>query len=100
MITIGPAVIVVMSISCLLFSRVEPGGSRTCAALIKIAHHPWCLRQIAVLDLSDAEAGALDQGLDRPIEMTATADPLPERRQPVLPFAHAFFWRQAMLDEQ
>src|SRR5215213_1183451 len=46
------------------------------------------------------EAGALDHGPDRSIEMTAATDAFPGGRQPVLPSPYILVRRHAMLHEQ
>src|SRR5207248_11341319 len=48
----------------------------------------------------NAEAACLDHASDGSIEVAATADGAPSRRQSILPVAHAFVGRQSVLDER
>src|SRR5438132_3405153 len=72
---------------------------RSSTALIHICHR---LRpgHIAGFDAINLEASSFDHCSDRPIEVTATADARPDRRQPVLPSPYALVRRQAMFHEQ
>jgi len=45
------------------------------------------------------EPGVSDQGIDLPIQVAATSQPMPQRVQPVLPRLHVAVRREAMLDE-
>jgi hypothetical protein len=69
------------------------------AALVYERPRVWTWH-IGSLQPIEAEAGAFDHCLDRPVQMAAPADTLPCRRQPVLPSPHAFVRCQSVLHEQ
>src|SRR5262245_3418073 len=54
---------------------------------------------IPSVELADMEPGVSDQGIDPPIQVAATSQPMPQRVQSVLPRLHAAVRREAMLDE-
>src|SRR5262249_42556294 len=55
--------------------------------------------EIPSVELADMEPGVSDQGIDLPIQVAATSQPMPQRVQPVLPRLHVAVRREAMLDE-
>src|SRR6266436_9350007 len=87
----------------LVFRRRESGSSsvllRPRAAFVHETHR---LRpgDVAGLDPVDAESCAFDHAPDRAVEVTAAAATPPDRRQPILPPAHALVGRETMLYEQ
>jgi len=70
-----------------------------CVAFVHERH--W-LRSgyIAGLNPVDAESCTFDHGADRAVEVTATAETSPNRRQPILPPTHGLIGCKAMFDEQ
>src|SRR5260370_16974386 len=75
------------------------GSFRPSAAFIHECHR---LRSgdITGLDPVDAESRPFDHGTDRAVEVTATADAPPNRRQPILPPTHARIGCEAVLPDQ
>jgi hypothetical protein len=52
------------------------------------------------LDTVNPETSVFDKRLDRTVEMTATAEPAPGGRQPILPPTHGLIGSQAMFDKE
>src|SRR5262249_16213483 len=75
------------------------GSARVGAALVHKGHR---LRPLHVSGCEgvDREAGCIDQALDRPIEVAATGEVLPYRRQPMLPCHYPAVRRETMLDKE
>jgi hypothetical protein len=62
-----------------------------CRTLIHECPGLWAFH-VASFEGVDAEASSPDQVVHLAIEVTATADPFPARRQPMLPTGDPAFW--------
>src|SRR5688572_23009356 len=88
--------------------RILPFGSwtmgvdrsvRTSESLVRESHRPRAAH-VSRLQTLDSKAGLLNQRRNWPVQMAATSDVLPHRREPILPTRDGGGRRPAMLDEQ